>query len=114
MITPYANDLAHARYYAVDRDEDVSQVSGTGRIAYAIELADYDVGVLLVWDTKWTTVDWRPSMAVLEEIHGHNGSTRITPLTPAADQLDIDRALRLLDRVHTKANGALALAGLLR
>ncbi len=83
------------RFWALDRDEDVSGISGSGRIAYAIQLA---TGVLLVWDTDWVTVDWRPDMATLEAIHGHGGATRIVPLDE--DVAARAHALRLLARVH--------------
>lgn len=105
MTTPDAaprlNQLAQPRrrayplaYHALRRDVDVSGVSGTGTVAYAIEMA---TGVLLVWDTEWVTLDWRPNMTVLNDIHGHNGQTRI-------DQVDRDspeaaRAHDLLARV---------------
>lgn len=90
------------RFYALDRDTDVSGVSGPGRIAYALER---DTGVLLVWDTDWITVDWRPSMQVLGQIHGHNGATRIVPLDDdcAAQQ----KAVELLRQVASPAMATL-------
>jgi hypothetical protein len=69
------------RYWAVDRLQDVSGVSGSGRVAYALEFAQPQ-GVLLVWDTLMaTTVDWRPDMKTLVAIHGHNGATEFTDLS---------------------------------
>lgn len=99
-------NLSEWRVYALDRDVDVSQVSGTGRKAYAIEARDGS-GVLLVWDTSWVTVDWRPSMQVLEEIHGHGGSTRFTPLDD--DEQGRERAWSLLRSVHPQASRTFAL-----
>jgi hypothetical protein len=89
-------ETAALRYWALDRDHDASGVSGTGRVAYAIELVS---GVLLLWDAGGGhTVDWRPSMAALRAIHGHGGATRLTPLDddPAARQRAIE-LLRQLD-----------------
>jgi hypothetical protein len=88
------------RFWALDRDEDVSGVSGTGRKAYVIEALDYP-GCLLVWDTSWVTVDWRPSMEVLEAIHGHDGRTRFTPLDDAPEARE--RALTLWRQVQHRA-----------
>jgi len=93
-----ANDASHVRYYGVDRDIDATGTSGTGRVAYAIELPS---GALLVWDTQWVTIDWRPNMATLEAINGHNGATRFTPLDddPAARK----RAMELLLQANAPA-----------
>lgn len=81
-------------YYALHRDVDVSAVSGTGLVAYAIELS---TGVLLVWDTEWVTCDWRPNMTVLNDIHGHNGATRVEKVD--SDSPEAARAHDLLARV---------------
>lgn len=67
------------RVFALDRDVDISGVSDTGRIAYGVRVGDGTV--LLAWDTAHeTTLDWRPDIATVEAIHGHHGSTRLTPL----------------------------------
>lgn len=81
MTTAFEDDVA-LRFFALDRDVDVSGVSSSGRVAYAIQLP---AGVLLVWDTFATTGipatgDWRPNMRAVDLIHGHGGKTRITPL----------------------------------
>lgn len=81
-------------YHALHRDLDISKVSGTGLVAYAIELS---TGVLLVWDTDWVTCDWRPNMIVLNEIHGHNGATRVEKVD--RDSPEAARAHELLSRV---------------
>lgn len=91
--------------WALDRDQDVSGVSGPGRIAYALEAPDAS-GVLLVWDTDWVTVDWRPSMRVLEQIHGHNGATRITDVSDEPEARE--RALTLLRSVVGPASKTFA------
>lgn len=88
------------RFWALDRDDDVSGVSGTGRKAYVIEAVDYP-GCLLVWDTDWVTVDWRPSMEVLTAIHGHGGRTRFTALDD--DVEGRERALTLWRQVERHA-----------
>lgn len=90
--------------WALDRDRDVSGVSGPGRIAYALEAPDAS-GVLLAWDTEWVTIDWRPSMQVLEQIHGHNGATRITDVSGEPEARE--RALTLLRSVVGPASTTL-------
>lgn len=109
--TGYTHEV-HTRFYALDRDEDISGISGSGRIAYAIDIAG-EHGVLLVWDTNWVTVDWRPDMTVLEAIHGHNGATRITPLEPGVDEAAIERARDLLRQVRGRAASTLHIAELI-
>lgn len=88
----------HATVYVLERDQDKSGISGTGRVAYAIEMRS---GVLLVWDTEWVTIDWRPDMAVLEAIHGHQGATRIVPVE--ADSEQRRRAMLLAGKVWMSA-----------
>lgn len=99
-------------YYALRRDVDVSGVSGTGTVAYAIE---FTTGVELVWDTKWVTCDWRPNMTVVREIHGYEGQTRIEKLDP--ESAETVHAEGLLARVlpvaivtHAQAVGLLIAA----
>lgn len=86
-------DLRNAAFYAVDRDTDVSGVSGTGRVAYAIE---FPTGVTLVWDGKYRTVDFRDTIEQLRELHGHVGATRVTPLDRPEDEPARQRARELL------------------
>lgn len=99
--------IAGARYYALDRDVDVSGVSGTGRKGYVIEMVEY--GVLLVWDTDHHTVDWRPDMAAVHSIHGHDGKTRFTPVDDDEDAVAAAHAL--LGKVYVAACATLEAAG---
>jgi hypothetical protein len=83
----------------LDRDHDASGVSGTGRVAFAIELA---AGVLVLWDSDRHTVDWRPSIDAVRAIHGHGGATRLTPLDD--DAAGRQRAVELLRVVDPDAS----------
>lgn len=100
---------AQVKVYALERDRDVSGISGIGRVAYAIEMS---AGVLLVWDTEWATIDWRPDMTVLEAIHGHDGATRIVPV--GRDSQERRHAMELAAQVWVPAAMAFSeLGGLL-
>jgi hypothetical protein len=78
-------------WYALDRQEDVTGISGTGVIAYVLVL---EHGVLVLWDAGWQTVSWYPDMETMLDIHGHDGRT----LTVAIDK--IGRPMKLLhDRI---------------
>lgn len=118
VTTPNGSASTTARYFALDRDQDPSGVSGLGRIAYAIDLGARPAGpgVLLVWDTGHVTVDWRPSMDVLTDIHGHDGKTRLTPLDPDdwVDAPAIARARELLGSVVHSARIAMDIGSTLR
>lgn len=108
MTTPNADlDLIRS-WWALDRDEDVSGVSGTGRVAYALDLPGF--GALVLWDTRWKTVDFRESLENVAEISGHGGATRLTPLDPETDAEAIDRARTLLAQVGHRAYTTLAVA----
>lgn len=56
------------------RYEDVSGVSGTGVVAYGIEFEDGQC--VLQW-VNHRTIGIYSSLEQVEEIHGHDGRTRI-------------------------------------
>lgn len=65
------------RRFRLERDEDVSGVSGTGIVAFGVLFHDGEAV------TRWVDVGkgqstcvWH-SMADLEAIHGHDGRTRV-------------------------------------
>lgn len=65
------------QWYAVDRQEDVTGISGLGIIAWCLEL---NHGVLMFWDTEINgdptmTVEWLPDWKSFTDIHGHGGRT---------------------------------------
>lgn len=65
------------RRFQLQRDVDVSGVSGTGTVAEGIEFTDGTVA--LRWCSDWPTsvVFHDRGMAAVEAIHGHGGATRI-------------------------------------
>lgn len=70
------------QWYAVARDVDVTQISGTGVIAWVLEL---DHGHLMFWDTvieglATQSVEWFDTKRKFEVIHGHKGCTRLVPV----------------------------------
>jgi hypothetical protein len=68
---------AMATLFALDRHEDITQVSGTGRVAYGVEL---DHGLLMTWTGEWQTVGWYPDRETVEHIHGHQGASELNDL----------------------------------
>lgn len=79
--TPEGRRPGH--WYALDRDTDVSGLSGTGRVASLLHVPGK--GALQLWDTTFSGrhsmgVEWLPDLAMVEEIHCHNGATRLTSL----------------------------------
>jgi hypothetical protein len=65
-----------ARRFELYRDVDPSGVSGTGIVAEGVEFTDGKVA--LRWCSEWpTTVVFDRGIDSVEEIHGHNGHTRI-------------------------------------
>ena len=64
-----------ARLLHLERDEDVSGVSGTGRVAYG---AMFPNGrIVLCWDTRVASTVIYDNIADLAAIVGHGGRTRI-------------------------------------
>lgn len=62
--------------FTLQRDEDPTGISGTGRVAEGVEFSDGTVVVRWTTGRHRSTVVW-PNMAAVEAIHGHGGSTRV-------------------------------------
>lgn len=68
-------DPDRPRLFSLARDQDVTGVSGTGRVADGVLWPDGTVTVR--WrGTRASTVLW-PTLADAEAVHGHGGATRI-------------------------------------
>jgi hypothetical protein len=63
------------RRFYLQRDEDVSNVSGTGVVAEGIEWDDGKV--CLRWRGKHRSMVLWDDIASVEVIHGHDGRTRV-------------------------------------
>lgn len=64
-----------ARRFHLQRDEDLTGISGTGRIAEGVVFANGWVSLL--WLTDYFSVVIYPGIDHVEAIHGHQGKTRI-------------------------------------
>lgn len=64
-----------ARQFHLQREEDVSGVSGTGRVAEGVILPS---GWCVVWwlSKLWTVTTYE-NIGVVEKLHGHDGKTKI-------------------------------------
>lgn len=63
------------RRFYLQRDQDVTGVSGVGRVAEGVV---FSTGwVALTWLTEVNSLVFYPSMMNVEHIHGHGGMTRI-------------------------------------
>lgn len=69
------------RRFFLQRQVDVSGVSGTGRVADGVAFADGSAVVRWLGDRP-STVVW-PRLADAEAIHGHGGATVIVWIDPA-------------------------------
>jgi hypothetical protein len=65
-----------SRRFHLERDVDVSGISGTGIVAEGVEFSDGAVVIRWVTGKHRSTVVW-PGIADVEAIHGHGGATRI-------------------------------------
>lgn len=63
------------RRFELHRDDDVSGVSGNGVVAEGVEFRDGTA--VLRWRGRLKSTAIYPNVADLEEIHGHEGATRI-------------------------------------
>jgi hypothetical protein len=76
--------MSHRRF-VLERDTDVTGVSGTGVVAEGVEFTSGVVA--LTWLTEWPTsvVFHDRGIASVEAVHGHSGSTRIVWLDEEGD-----------------------------
>ena len=61
------------RTFVLVRHEDVSGISGTGKVAEGIEWSNGKVS--LCWLGTYQTIEQADSMHVIEATHGHGGKT---------------------------------------
>jgi hypothetical protein len=62
--------------FHLQRDEDVSGVSGTGKVAEGVQFRNGRVVIQWIVGEHQSTVLWDDIESV-KAIHGHNGSTKI-------------------------------------
>lgn len=68
------------RRFFLARTNDVSGVSGTGRVAAGVQF--YDGSVVMRWLTEYrSTVVW-DSLEAAMLVHGHNGGTTVEWVDP--------------------------------
>ena len=63
------------RRFVLDRNEDMTGVSGTGVVAEGVEFSDGRCA--LRWTSQWASTAAYDSLDVLIHIHGHDGRTVI-------------------------------------
>lgn len=75
----------HRRFY-LQRDTDITGISGTGRIADGVLWADGTVS--LRWRSSTPKIDFADGgMATIESVHCHGGATRIVWVDPEVCEL---------------------------
>jgi hypothetical protein len=62
--------------FHLEREVDVSGISGVGTVAHGIQFPDGTVAIRWSAGDHHSTVVW-DSMSSVVAIHGHNGATRI-------------------------------------
>lgn len=89
-----------ATFHVVNRLDDVSGISGTGAVAYLIDLG-LD-GQLLLWDTtlgrpKRPThgIEIMPDRTMVDIVHGHQGATVVEPITTSDQQAALELLLSI-------------------
>ena len=61
--------------FVLNRNKDVSGISGTGEVAAGVEFDDGQV--VLSWHGRFHTIEVLPNAKALMDIHGHGGSTEV-------------------------------------
>lgn len=69
------------RRFLIVRDEDISQVSGTGVVCEGVQFSDGHAAIH--WLGRWPmTTPHHEGIATVEAIHGHGGKTRVVWIDP--------------------------------
>jgi hypothetical protein len=70
------------RRFVLDRDYDVSGVSGTGVVCEGVEFSDGTC--FLRWTGDWpcSAVFWLDGIKAIMAVHGHGGATRVVWIDP--------------------------------
>lgn len=77
------------RRFYLQRNQDASGVSGTGRVA---EGCQFDTGwCALVWLTANSSMAYYPSIEALEHIHGHQGMTSVVWIDDESSNVVVKR-----------------------
>jgi hypothetical protein len=71
------------RRFHLQRDVDLTGISGTGKVAEGVVFSNG--WVALTWLTRYTSVVFYPLIDAVREIHGHDGKTRIIFEDPDAN-----------------------------
>ncbi|WP_163554462.1 hypothetical protein [Candidatus Frankia alpina] len=69
------------RRFELEREVDVSGVSGTGAVAFGAQAPDGTC--VLWWDSEHDSIAIYPTMETLLAIHGHGGTTRVVYIDTA-------------------------------
>ncbi len=69
---PTSKDITMRRF-VLERIEDVSGTSGTGVVAEGCEFSNGQV--VMHWISQLESMEFCPSIRVIEKIHGHEGRT---------------------------------------
>ncbi len=86
------------RRFALQRDTDISGISGPGTVVWGVQFPD---GVCAYrWNTPTATTSIADSIADVEEIHGHNGATRVVWLDAECDRFEWDDLVRAADHAR--------------
>ena len=64
-----------ARRFILHRHKDISQVSGTGRIAEGVQF--HGGQCVLSWFGRYHTLEILPNLDTILAVHGHHGATTI-------------------------------------
>ena len=63
------------RRFYLQRDEDLTGISGTGRVAEGVQWGNGWCSMM--WMTEWFSLVVYPGIEHVEKIHGHEGRTKI-------------------------------------
>lgn len=79
--------MTNFRRFYLQRDEDVSGYSGTGRVADGVQ---YNDGVIaLRWNGNTPTTTIYNNIKEMDYLHSHDGRTKIVWVDPIIDVIDV-------------------------
>lgn len=79
--------MSDFRRFYLQRDEDESGISGTGRVVDGVQFNDGTV--VIRWNSKTASTSFYNSMKEMEFLHGHDGKTKVVWIDSILDVIDV-------------------------
>lgn len=79
--------MSEFRRFYLQRDEDESGISGTGRVVDGVQFNDGTV--VIRWNSNTASTSFYNNMKEMEFLHGHDGKSKVVWIDSILDVIDV-------------------------